>query len=198
MKHILILLATLALLAPARAEEGEVKPKAGEDATNYKAVILRSVPGPVLNEKGFTTGTVKLNKGESYPVVDQNLTEVTILVKGSNVRVAKSDVLISEDTEGGNFVRIISAKYGFPGETQWEVKEEIKKRMPENPLKEAAEILVSDKLLRAKANSMVKTTLVNGRPVVVPRDGAILTITYEVDGDRKVKEVVEGTYLTLP
>jgi hypothetical protein len=195
MKNILTFLVLVALLGTVRAEETV------EKTTKYRGEILRSVSGSVLNEKGFSSGTEKLTKGESFPVVSQTLADVTLDVGGKTVRVAKSDVLITEDTgsaEGGNFVRIVSAKYGLPEGTKWEVKEEVKKLMPPNPLTKPAQIPVTDSLLRSKAGTMVSVKIVNGQKIISQRNDASLKITYEVDGVRKEKTVMEGGTLTLP
>lgn len=187
MKNFLTLLAIFAILASVQAEDAK-KPQ--------KVEIIRSISGSVVSDTGIGGGTVQLIKGSIYPVLKDGLTEVTLDVNGQTVRVLKDAVRPTE--ADGSFLRIISAKYGFPGEQQFEVKEEIKKRLPENPVKEPVKILVSDKLLRAKAGLMTRTKMVNGRVVTYDRNDAILTITYEYDSERKTQEVMEGKYLILP
>jgi hypothetical protein len=41
---------------------------------------------------------------------------------------------------GGGFLHIVSAKYGRPNDRQYEVKEEIKKRLPKGPITDPVEI----------------------------------------------------------
>ena len=187
MKHFLTFLATLALLTAVQAEDAN-KPQ--------KVEIIRSISGSVVSDTGIGGGTVQLIKGSIYPLLKDGLSEVTLNVNGQTVRVLKEAVRPTEAE--GSFLRIISAKYGFAGEQQFEVKEEIKKRLPDNPVKEPVKILVSDKLLRAKAGLMTRTKMVNGRVVTYDRNDAILTITYEYDAERKTQEVMEGNYLILP
>ena len=192
MKTLFLGLALLAVLTIARAADSEKSDKPSQ------AELLRSVSASVLDEKGFGGEPVQLAKGDVYPVVKESMIDVILDMDGKQVRVNRSDVKITEGGAEGDYVRIVSAKYGFPDQNAWEVKQEIRKRMPENPLTKPVKILVSDKLLRAKAATMVKTVVINGITTVTPRNDAILTITYEVNGERKVKEVPENKYLTLP
>jgi hypothetical protein len=131
---------------------------AQEDTKKYEAEILRSTSGNVLSENGFSKGSVPLKKGVIYPVLEQSFADVILDKDGERVKVAKSDVRLSEgkatDEEGASgagFVRLISAKYGRPNDRQYEVKEEIKKRLPKGPITSPVEILVSDALLRSRA-----------------------------------------------
>ncbi len=166
---------------------------------------LRSTAGAILNEKGFSTGIVQLTKGTVYNVSEQTIADVILLDDGKRIRIAKSDVAVSEGStestsdDGGGFFRVISAKYGRPNERQYDVKEEIKKRIPKGELTTQVEILVSDKLLRAKAGYMVQTGYIDGYNVVMKKDTpCVLTITYELNGQRFTKEGIEGSTIKLP
>jgi hypothetical protein len=134
---------------------------AQEDTKRYQAEILRSVSGHALDEKGFSRGSVPLKKGMVYPVSEQSFSDVISDDGGERIKVRKSDVRLSEveatDTEAANgagFLHIVSAKYGRPNDRQYEVKEEIKKRLPKGPITNPVEILVSDALLRSRAGFM--------------------------------------------
>ena len=178
-----------------------------EPTKRYEAEILRSVSGYSLDEKGFSRGSVPLKKGMVYRVLEQSLSDVILDNNGERIKVTKSDVRLSEveatDAEAaaseGGFLHIVSAKYGRPNDRQYEVKEEIKKRLPKGPITNPVEILVSDALLRSRAGFMTQTGVLRGNVVTMQKDTpCILTITYEYNGERLKKEVMEGRNLVLP
>lgn len=171
---------------------------AEKSEAELQAELLRTFSAPVFQEGRATSESVPLTAGEVYPVLKEGILDVMLKVDGKEVRVSNSDVKIVKDGAQGDYVNIISAKYGYPGGNGWEVKQEIRKQMPENPLTKPVKILVSDQLLRAKAGTMVKVVIKNGVNTYVPRNDGKLTITYEVNGVRKVQEVKEDAYLTLP
>jgi hypothetical protein len=179
---------------------------AQEDTKKYEAEILRSISGNALDEKGFSQGSVPLKKGMIYRVLEQSFSDVILDNDGKRIKVGKNDVRLSEakatDEEGASgagFLRIVSAKYGRPNDRQYEVKEEIKKRLPKGPITNPVEILVSDALLRSRAGYMTQTGVLQGNVVIMQKDTpCILTITYEYNGERLKKEVMEGRNLVLP
>jgi hypothetical protein len=179
---------------------------AQEQQRQYQAEIVRSTAGNILNEKGFSAGTVQMKKGMIYDVTEQTLSDVILLDNGQRIRVPKSDVIVSErsssssdDQEGSGVLRIISAKYGRPGEFQYDVKQEIRKRISSGPIAQQIEILVSDKLLRARAASMTQSGVTDGFNIVMKKDSlCVLTIAYDFNDQRFTKEAIEGSTLKLP
>lgn len=117
----------------------------------------------------------------------------------SEVRLSEAKATDEEGASGTGFLRIVSAKYGRPNERQYEVKDEIRKRLPKGPITNPVEILVSDALLRNRAGYMTQTGALRGNVVIMQKDTpCILTITYEYNGERFKKEVLEGRSLVLP
>ena len=179
--------------------EGTVSPK------KFQAEMLRSALGSTLDDREFSKGTIQLKKGDVFLVEKQTYSDVVLAKRGERFRVAKNEVRLTEanpstETEAyGESLRILSAKYDRPNNRQYEVKEEIKKRLPEGALLAPVEILVSDALLRSRAGYMVQTGVLQGNVVTMQKDVlCILTITYEQNGQSFKKEVLEGNTLVLP
>lgn len=177
-----------------------------EEAGKAKAVeVTRSVTASYLDEKGFSAGSASVKKGEVYELAKEELSSVVVKDGGKLIKLPKDAVNVTEVEEGqsdspGGSIRIISAKFGYGGNRQYEVKEEIKKRLRDQKLDEPVEILVTDALLRAKASlvTMISRT-VNGMTYTTRNPSKmLLTVTYEVNGVRRVKETLEGRTLVLP
>lgn len=142
---------------------------AQEGGKKYQAEILRSVSGRNLDDKGFSHATVPLRKGMILPLLGQSFSDVILDFDGVRIKVGRDDVRLSEakatDEEGvrgAGFLRVVSAKYGRAGDRKYDVKEEIKKRLPEGPIAGPVEILVSDALLRSRASSLTQTGVLQG------------------------------------
>jgi len=155
-----------------------------------------------VDEKGVTTGSVNLKKGDSFEVVNEDMASVTVENNGSLVKIPKDAVRVSVQeppAPDSGMIRIVSAKFGRTGDRTYEVKEEVKKRIPQGPIKDPVKILVSDALLRAKAAAVNQSTgTVNGNVVTVDSRPLILKVTYEWNGQRLTKEAMEGQTLQLP
>lgn len=186
-------------------------PLSAEDPAARQAEVTRSVSGNILDEKGFSKGTVSLKKGDVFEVAAESVANVTLKDGEKLIQAPGDAVKITEvsDDEAvvGSSLRIVSAKMGFPNDREYEVKQEIKKlikkRLDKAPITAAAplEIRVTDELLRAKAKAATYTsrTNSNGYTVVYRRPGSIyLLITYEFDGKRLEKVGKEGNTISLP
>ncbi|HEY5742318.1 MAG TPA: hypothetical protein VIS99_07235 [Terrimicrobiaceae bacterium] len=179
---------------------------AQEDTKKYEAEILRSASGHVLDDNGFSQGTVPLRKGMILQVLEHSFSDVILDFDGQRIKVQKSDARLfeakatDEESAGGTGVlRIVSAKYGRAGDRKYDVKQEIRKRLSEGSITGPVEILVSDALLGSRAGFLVQTGVLQGNRVILQRDTpCILTITYEYNGARFTKEVREGHDLVLP
>lgn len=68
--------------------------RAGDSVNS--AEILRSIPGYVIQDNGFSSGTVALRKGDVYPVLEESFSDVTMDVYGKRVKVQKSDTRVFE------------------------------------------------------------------------------------------------------
>lgn len=201
MKLLLSLCAFLTALAPLRAEEAAVV---------KQAELLRSVSATALDEKGFSKGQVTLKKGETYEVVSESISDVTVKNDATLIKIPKDAVKVTETQAGdaafgASPLRIISAKLGFPKDRQYEVKEEVKKvikdRLERGPITAAqpVEIPVSRELLRIKARFLNETyTAPDGTIRQVQKGPLFLTITYEFEGARQEKQAMEGSRISLP
>jgi hypothetical protein len=193
MKRFLSFLVLISALGGAIAEEvAKVK----------MAEVLRSVSASYVDDKGLSAGNVTLKKGDSYEVVKEDLSSVVVEGNGQFIKIPKDAVRVTEaapPAPGSGVLRIISAKYGKTGDREYEVKQELKKRIPAGSISSPVKILVSDALLRAKAAAANQTTgVVNGNVVTVDTRSFILTVTYEWDGKRLKKEAMEGQTIELP
>jgi hypothetical protein len=179
--------------------EGTVSPK------KFQAEMLRSALGSTLDDREFSQGTIQLNKGDVFLVEEQTYSDVVLAKSGKRFKVAKNEVRLTEvnpstETEVyGESIRILSAKYGRPNNRQYEVRDEIRKRLPKGPLTDPVQILVTDALLRSRARYMTQTGVLQGNIVIMQKDEpCMLTITYEHNRQSFKKEVLEGNTLVLP
>lgn len=181
---------------------GEVDGEPSEHS--FLAEVTRTTNGQILDEKGFAKGSASVRKGDSFEVFSEDISSVTVKDEGELIKIPKDAVRISEGaaykTELGSKLRIVSAKMGFGGDRKYEVKEEVKKRLPKGPIAAPVEFLVSDDLLRSRAHAVNTVTgVIDGDTVTFKSRGPlILTITYEWEGQRLVKEAAEGSHMKLP
>ncbi len=184
---------------------------AEEEAKVKQAEVIRSVSGTSLDEKGFSKGSVPVKKGDTFEVSAESISEVTVKTDSGLVKLPKDSVKITEvagsEAITGSPLRIVSAKLGFPGDRDYEVKEEVKKIIKKRiaagqPITATSpvQIPVTQDFLRAKAyQATTVTSDVGGQPTLMRRSGSlVLTITYEFDGKRDKKSAMEGGNIALP
>lgn len=182
---------------------------AAEESKLKQAEIIRSVAGTALDEKGFSKGSFSVKKGDTFEVTAESISDVTIKTDSGLVKLPKDAVKVTELAEGeaiaGSPLRIISAKLGYAGDRDYEVKEEVKKIIKKRiatgqPITAAApvQIPVTQDFLRARAAQVTMVPVdANGQPM--RRSGPLmLTITYEFEGKRNQMSAAEGGNIQLP
>lgn len=200
----------------------------GQSATeSYQAELSRSTAGRVLDDRGLAAGTMPLKKGSAYNVVEQKVGYLVISVQGKKVSIPPGDAIVTKGTVAPptprseqpvaqrtpevvrapepvavtpGTIELVSAKYTLMGNQPRNVKNKLAKLIPAGVIDKSVSILVSDTLSTAAA--------AQGNSSVVPMGGRtylyqqtprnILTVEYLFNGESRVKQAMEGTYLTLP
>lgn len=186
---------------------------------SQQAEMLRSTTGRGQDASGFGNISTPLKKGMIYDVVSQSVGNVVLSVDGVKVTVPSGDVRVSKkekayssapgapkDFVPGQIV-ILSAKYTIAGNQPRNVKNRVQKLIPPGVISKPMEILASDSLSAAAQGqgdgglsaAVVMTPelfLIMMQDTTVPRN--ILTIEYSYNGQRYIKQAIEGTKLVLP
>lgn len=183
-----------------------------------QAEILRSLNGKGIDAAGFGNIPTPLKKGMTYDVVKQGVGQVTLDVDGRKVIVPSRDVLISDKPAATQaapgvvgFVPgkllVLSAKYTLAGNQPRNVKNRVEKLIPAGDLARPVEILVSDQLSMAAQNQGdgSQNVVVIATPELVAialqntlNPPNVLTIEYMFNGQRMMKQGIEGTKIVLP
>lgn len=207
-----ILLAVLLCLTQASAKAEEAR---------HEARLLRSVSGRGIDERGFANIATPLKKGMTFDVVKQELGKVTLKVDGRKVVVASGDVLVSEKSPATQAafvagappgfvpgrVVVLSARYSLAGNQPRNVKNSVEKLIPDGTLMKPVEILVSDQLSKAAQNQgdggqsvavivTPEVVAVTSQTIYNPKN--VLTVEYMFNGQRVLKQAVEGTKMVIP
>ncbi|MDI1313845.1 hypothetical protein [Prosthecobacter sp.] len=180
-------------------------------AKPMQAELMRSTSGREIEDFGLASGSTPLQKGAVYDVVRQENGGVVLSVGGKNVLVQNDSVSVTEKPQttatSSGFVPgkvvLISAKYTIEGDQPRNVKNNLKKLIPETLLKEPLEIIVTDALsLAAQDQGQSQRSIVVTRNAVgvFTRTPAknVLTVQYIYNGQRFTKQVPEGEKLVLP
>lgn len=193
---------------------------------SYHAVLNRSTAGRILDDRGLPTGTLPLEKGKDYNVVEQKVGYLVIMVGGKKVSVPPGDATVTKGTVippasrpaqpaiiglperaveptpvsiAPGTIELLSAKYTLMGNQPRNVKNKLVKLIPAGVIDKSVNILVTDALSTAAAAQGNATQYRNGYNVIYrehPKN--ILTVEYSFNGEIRTKQAIEGGYLTLP
>ncbi|MGV3659401.1 MAG: hypothetical protein ACO1TE_04430 [Prosthecobacter sp.] len=214
MKACLLIAATYVLLLTQTFAQAKRQPA-------LQAEILRSMTGKGIDAAGFGNIPTPLRKGMIFDVEKHAVGTVILNVDGRKVMVAPGDVRIAEKPAATQAaavpgaprgfvpgrILVLSAKYTLAGNQPRNVKNRIQKLIPDGILARPVEILVSDNLSMAAQSQgdggqsvavvvTPKVTAVVVQNTLIPKN--VLTIEYTFNGQRMVKQALEGTRMVLP
>lgn len=204
MKKFLILPFTLLLAAAAHSETS---------TPSLQAELNRSTTGRTLNDRNLADGTMPLKKGMVFDVVEQKMGFVVLSAGSRKVVVSQTDVTVSSKPEAqaspspavpaavpASFTPGQIARYTLQGNQPRNVKNRLAKLIPAGTITQPVEIMVTDELSSAAAiqGNTVVVTSGSGGTVVTGTARNILTVEYSFNGETRKKQVMEGSYLTLP
>jgi hypothetical protein len=193
----------LSFLPWATAQEELPTPAPAEPS--LVATLNRSASGKKLDEKGFSSETITLQKGMTYPVEKQELNSVTLRDGELLIKVNKSDVELREDDGTlleGSPLKLISAIYwDTGGSARYSVESELRRLLPKGRVKEPKQILIGHYLLGARASEVTTQhgtvdSNLNIR-LQAPKKMA-LDVVWEYEGRQIEKTIREGEFLTIP
>lgn len=183
----------------------ETAPSPSPTEPELVATLNRSASGKKLDEKGFSSETVTLQKGMTYPVEKQELNTVTLRDGDTLIKVNKPDVDLSEDDgtllEGGPLKLISAVYWDIGGSVRYSVESELRRLLPKGRVKEPKQILIGSYLLGARASEVTtqfgKVDENFNIRLQAPKKMA-LDVVFEYEGRQIEKTIREGEFLTIP
>lgn len=182
-------------------------------ATPMQAKLTRNLTARALDSAGFASTPVQLKKGATYDVLKQSKFDTMLDVGGQQVMVSTHELIVTPKgpvvavtvvgfTPGTIFLE--SARYSLDGNQDRNVKNSLKKLIPEGVITAPVEIIVTDALSTAaqdQGDTLQGTIVTSGNTSTVfvrgtPRN--VLTVVYTFNGQRFTKQVPEGSKLVLP